>query len=394
MTQTSSETAAIRRVILVLAAAGFASTFAGRTVDPMVTVIAADLESHPKTIALLATAFALPFALVQPILGPMGDALGKMRVMRSCLVVLAASLVASAFVTDATALFALRVVSGAAAGGVVPLSLATLGDQVALERRQVAISRFLVALIAGQLLGAAAGGALAELMGWRGVLLLCSVLVALSVGAVLLGAPPPARPPTALSLPVAVARYRKLLANPRALALFSFVFTEGFAIFGIFPFIAPLMEAEGTGGPTEAGLALSFFAVGGLVFSALIAWMLRALGARWILIGGGLICALGLLVIGLAQDWRVYALATLAIGLGYYMLHNTFQVNVTELVPDARASAVALHACSFFLGAAAGPVLTGLGLAWIGRFPTMLLSALAIAALGVVASRVLTGRRA
>jgi MFS family permease len=28
-------------------------------------------------VALLATAFAVPFALVQPVLGPVGDALGK-----------------------------------------------------------------------------------------------------------------------------------------------------------------------------------------------------------------------------------------------------------------------------------------------------------------------------
>jgi predicted MFS family arabinose efflux permease len=74
------------------------------------------------------------------------------------------------------------------------------------------------------------------------------------------------------------------------------------------------------------------------------------------------------------------------------MLHNTFQVNVTELNPDARASAVALHACSFFLGAAVGPVVTGLGLLWIGRLPTMVIEAGMVAALGFAAARVLGER--
>jgi len=392
MDRTDPKAAATRRIILVLAAAGFASTFAGRSADPMVTVIAADLASAPKVIALIATAFALPYALIQPVLGPIGDAVGKLLVMRACLAVLALSLVATAFVTDAGALFALRVISGAAAGGVIPLALATLGDQVALAERQVAISRFLVAVIMGQLLGSSLGGLLAEGLGWRGVFLLCAALVVVAAVGGLVAAPAQSRPAAGFSLPVAIARYRALLANPRARALFAFVFVEGVAVFGIFPFIATLLEAERAGGPTEAGLALGAFAVGGLAFSALVAWMLRTLGTRWMLVGGGLICAAGLLVIGIAQDWRVYAVAMLGIGLGFYMLHNTFQVNVTELAPEARASAVALHACSFFLGAAAGPVIAGLGLAWIGRLPTMMIEAALIGALGFVAARVLTSR--
>ncbi|KAA2235150.1 MFS transporter [Salinarimonas soli] len=394
MNPSDAQAGSVRRIIIVLAVAGFASTFTTRTADPMVTVIASDLGSQPKTIALLATAFALPYALIQLILGPVGDALGKIRVMRVCLVVLALALVASAFVRNAETLFALRVVCGAAAGGVIPLCLAMLGDRVPMERRQVAISRFLVAVIAAQLLGASVAGILVGWIGWRGVFIVCAGLVFASTGALLTGAVRGGPPTSPFSIPVAIARYRAFLANPRARALFSFVFVEGVAVFGIFPFIATLLEAEKAGGPTEAGLALSAFAIGGLIFSALVAWMLRTLGTRVMLSLGGVVCAAGLLLIGFAHDWRVYAAAMLGIGLGFYMLHNTYQVNVTELNPQARASAVAVHACFFFLGAAAGPVITGLGLAWIGRGPTLAIEAAMVAALGFVSARILTARRA
>ncbi len=66
------------------------------------------------------------------------------------------------------------------------------------------------------------------------------------------------------------------------------------------------------------------------------------------LIGGGLICAGALATIGLAGTWQMDCVALTAMGLGFYMLHNTFQVQVTEVAPTARASAVALHAFSFF----------------------------------------------
>ena len=71
-----------RNLILILATSGFASTFSSRAVEPMVGVIARDLGTDVQTAALLSAAFALPYAFVQPILGPVGDAVGKERVMK------------------------------------------------------------------------------------------------------------------------------------------------------------------------------------------------------------------------------------------------------------------------------------------------------------------------
>ncbi len=110
------------RLIAILAVAGFASTFAGRSIEPLVGVLARDLRSDPHTVALLSTAFALPYALIQPILGPVGDALGKERVMAACLAVLTLALAACALTSDLDTLFGLRMVAGGSAGGVVPLA--------------------------------------------------------------------------------------------------------------------------------------------------------------------------------------------------------------------------------------------------------------------------------
>ncbi|HKH32791.1 MAG TPA: MFS transporter, partial [Beijerinckiaceae bacterium] len=78
----------VQRMILILAVSGFASTSAGRSVEPLVGVIARDLMRDPHTVALLATAFALPYAFIQPILGPIADALGKERIFPICLATL------------------------------------------------------------------------------------------------------------------------------------------------------------------------------------------------------------------------------------------------------------------------------------------------------------------
>ena len=378
-----------RNLILILATSGFASTFSGRAVEPMVGVIARDLSSTPQTIALLSAAFALPYAFIQPVLGPIGDALGKERVMKVALLILFLALACSIFAPNAATLFTLRIIAGAAAGGAIPLSIALIGDRVDMAGRQVALSRYLVAVIVGQLAGSSFAGLLSELIGWRGVFTLSAAMVALSLAATVFGFRG-ALAGGRFDLSSALQRYRDILSNPRALTLFSLVFVEGIAVFGIFPYVAPLLEERGGGGPAEAGFAIGGFAVGGLIYSALVTWMLRRLGIGKILAGGGFFAGAALIILGLGGDWKLDAAALLLMGLGFYMLHNTFQAQVTEVAPGARASAVALHAFSFFSGQALGVILMGFGLHSVGLTGATTMAALIVMGVGLVASYVLT----
>jgi predicted MFS family arabinose efflux permease len=376
--------ASIPRLIVVLACAGFGSTFALRSVEPLVGVLARDLGSDAHTVALLSTAFALPYAFIQPVLGPVGDALGKERVMSVCLAVLAGALVLCSLAPDLSSLFGLRMLAGAAAGGCIPLSLALLGDRVPMDRRQVAIGRFLVAVILGQLTGSTFAGLIEAAIGWRGVFAITALVAAIACAATVFGfdrtGRAPARRP---AFGQAVGRYRTILANPRARVLFSAVFIEAIAIFGVFPHLAPLIEARGEGGPREAGLVLAGFAIGGLLYSALVGLLVRLLGMPRMLIGGGLICGASLTVVGLAGSWQVDCAALTAMGLGFYMLHNTFQTQVTEVAPTARASAVALHAFSFFCGQALGVAVLGQALLQLGQFGALAACAVTILGLGI-----------
>ena len=62
-----------------------------RSADPVIPQIASGLNVEPATAALLSTAFTLPYALVQPVLGALADMFSKARLMLLCLLVLAAS---------------------------------------------------------------------------------------------------------------------------------------------------------------------------------------------------------------------------------------------------------------------------------------------------------------
>jgi len=46
--------------------------------------------------------------------------------------------------------------------------------------------------------------------------------------------------------------------------------------------------------------------------------------------------------LALGPVWWLAPFATVTIGLGFYMLHNTLQTNATQMTPQARATAVAI----------------------------------------------------
>ena len=148
-------------------------------------------------------------------------------------------------------------------------------------------------------------------------------------------------------------------------------------------------QPRGGGGPAEAGLALAGFAIGGLAYTALVRWLLHNLGLRWMLVLGGVLGGGALTVVGLAGHWSWDAAAMVVLGFGFYLLHNSFQTQVTEVAPHARGSAVALHAFSFFVGQSVSVLAMGLGLRSLGQLPSLLLAAALILSVGLVAARVI-----
>jgi predicted MFS family arabinose efflux permease len=371
-------------VLVLLALAAFSSSLSIRIIDPLVPEIARNLATSVGTVALLASAFAFPFALSQPILGPLGDALGKARLIKVCLGLLTAGLIATTFAPSIDVLFASRVLTGIASGGIVPLCFATVGDRFAMKDRQVALSRILSAILVGQLGGAVGAGLIASASSWRVVLGITALTAFTGFAFVARGLQPM---PNAKRTPFTVERvltsYGLVFANPRAVICFTAVFFEGMAIFGLLPYLAAMLEAKGAGSIREAGFVISGMAIGGILYTATVRVMLWHMNFMGLMRWGGLVCAAGLASLALLDPWPAKFVAFVAVGLGFYMIHNSIQTQVTELAPEARGASVALHAFCFFLGQATGPVLYGLGIGTIGAEATVSVSAGAMLLLGL-----------
>src|SRR5262245_11634402 len=255
----------MNRLLNVVGLIVFATSLFVRAVDPVIPKIASDLWVEAATAALLSTAFALPYAILQPVLGPVADVIGKTRIMTICLVLLVATSVVSAIATSFDVLLILRALSGVVSGGIYPVSMALVADLAPINQRQVALSRILFAGMSGNLLGATASGIVGDLIGWRGVFLVLSAVGAVVLIVAILGF----RGATAIQTPrVALksvpANYRAIFANPSAKVCYGAVFVEGIFIFGVFPYTALLLLGGGEARAAIAGLVISGFWVGGV----------------------------------------------------------------------------------------------------------------------------------
>lgn len=384
-------------LLLVLALAGFASALSVRILDPMVPAVAREFMADPQAVALLATAFSLPYAIGQPILGPLGDALGKARVIQGCLLVLAVALALCALAPNLDTLYIARVLSGFAAGGIIPLSFALVGDRFALAERQVALSRVLSAILLGGFAGGIIAGVIGSTLGWRAVLwLIAATSLATFLATLSSLRPRPGAERTKFTLAGAKAGYRQVFRNPRAVVCYAAVFIEGVVLYGMLPYLAVILEERNAGSVREAGFVIAGFGLGGVLFTLMVARLLTLCGGQMNMIRwGGVVVAAALVLVAFGPGWPAKAFAFVVVGIGFYMIHNSLQVQATELAPDARGAAVALHAFFFFLGHAAGPVVFGAMKTGIGTEPTILVSAVLMGLLGFLTAGLLElrGRR-
>jgi len=347
-----------RASLLTLGAAAFIVSADARVIDPLLKIIAAEFHVSTERAALTISAYALPYGLCQLFYGPLGDRVGQLKVMATVMLLFAAGTMACALVPNLWTFIALRLLTGGIAAGIIPLSISYIGDKFPYEARQTALGRFISALMLGQILSATLGGLFGEHLNWRGIFLVFGV-AALLVGGLM------ARESRRFveahkDRHFSLSAMLDLLHLPTAQVVLTTVFLEGGFVFGGLAFLgASMLDRYSFLGPSQVGLMLAGFGLGGLFYSISVKRLVPRIGERGILLLGGCLLFTASILIGFLPRWWLFIPGMVIYGMGYYTMHGTLQTRATELNPQARATAVSLFAFIFFLGQGIGPVVMG-----------------------------------
>ena len=383
------------RAVFLLSLAAFASAASLRATDPLLPQIADDYGVTTGAASAAITAFALSYGLLQVVCGPLGDRFGRYRTIAAAALVSAFGSAACALAPTLESLVAARFVSGATIGAFIPLALAWIGDTVVYEQRQPLLARFLVGQMAGVAFGNAAAGWLGEHFGWRAIFMALAALLLLIATLLCMEIRTIHSPRLAAAGPARCARASGACRACSAIRvcgnLFATAYFEGLLIFGALAFVAAYFQSRFAIGPGLAGTLVAAYAPRRNLLCAARAPRSAAAGRA----GPGLRrrrrALRGLCRVGdrrLAFD-RHACIAL--VGAGFYMLHTTVQIHVTQVRPEERGSAVALFATFLFLGQASGVWLAARIVDAAGMAPVFLAPPLGLAALAAAFRYFLSG---
>jgi predicted MFS family arabinose efflux permease len=387
-----------RTAVITLALAAFASGLSLRVTDAMLPRLASEFNIELGSAALVITTFAVAYGIAQLFFGPTGDRFGKYLVIgwacMACSLTAAACGLASTF----TALLAARVFAGATAAAIIPLSMAWIGDVIEYEQRQPVLARFLIGQIMGLSSGVLVGGYAAQYVGWRLPFFFIALLF-LMIGIGVLSVNRQLHPTVRVVQQFAGSAWSRMgsefsqvLRVPWARIVLMSVFLEGMFLYGAFAFIVSHLHLKYDVSLSTAGSVVMLFGFGGLLFALGVAALVKTLGEAGLAKWGGLLVSVALVTTAVTPVWWLAIPACFAAGLGFYMLHNTLQINATQMAPERRGAAVSAFASSFYMGQSIGVGFNGLLINQIGTTGILLIGAVGLLCVAFNFSRLRTRR--
>jgi MFS transporter, YNFM family, putative membrane transport protein len=378
---------ALTRAIVLMSFTAFASGASFRVSDPLLPQVAADFGTSLGAASAIVTAYAVPYGLTQAFAGLIGDRLGKCQAVALACVVSCVLVLSCAAAQSLPQLTLARFVSAPGPAIIVPLGMAYIGDVVPYERRQPVLARFIAGQMFGMIAGQIGGGIIGDHYGWRTVFVVLAGVFAFAAlalatqfrGNVWMKPVPHAGG----ERPRLLASYRTILSTPWPRFLLIAVFLDGAIFFGGFTYVAASLHTRFDLSFSTIGLIVAAFGVGSLLYAGSVRRMVGAIGEHGLGLAGGIIGMLGFLTLAGAPLWETAPLACGMLGFGYYMVHNTLQTNATQMLPQARAMAVAGFSSALFLGQSAGVALAAPLVDRAGTAPLFLLMSLLWLVLGL-----------
>jgi len=355
---------ATRRSILLLSFATFASMAAQRICDAMLPELSRVFAVGLAQAAQVVSVFAITYGAAQLFYGPLGDRVGKFRVITFATLGGSIGSALAVFSGTLDMLVFARLLMALGAAALIPLSMAWVGDAVPSDQLQEMLTRTGLGSTLGIVGGQLAGGLLTDALGWRWAFVFMTVLFGV-VGLLLYLDLRRQQAPAARVEPAAPAAVRHgfvkqavlIVTGPWSRIILLMALVEGAAGFGVLAIWASHLHRSLGLSLSLAGAIVALFGLGGMLYMAVGRHLIRRFGQQGLVLFGGAIVGVCALVLAYTPHWGPALPASLLAGFGFFMFHNTMQANATQMAPHARGTAVSLFSSSLFLGQSIGVVL-------------------------------------
>ncbi|MDB4933938.1 MAG: transporter [Labilithrix sp.] len=357
--QPRAQQAPSERLLWLLAASAFVVLFQAYMLAPILPTLATKFGVKVETIGYIIPAYLWPFGVSSLFLGPLGDRVGRRRVLLTSLFLLGVALFASILARTLPQLIIARALAGFFACGVVPLSLAQIGMTYPYEKRGRPLGLVYGAMAGGMAFGSTVGAVAEEYIGWRGLLVGVGAITFLLAFLMMpvanrLGDVPPQM---RMSVSKQFFGYGSLIGTARGGRSYLYVFLNAIFHSGTFTWFGAYFHDRYGMGDFGIGLALLGYGVPGFLFGPLVGRMADKLGRGRLIPVGLAIGAISALALAPTVPLWVAAIAVTTVSLGYDMTQPLFTAIATSLDPKRIGQAIGLNAFALFVGYGVGSVI-------------------------------------
>ena len=357
-TATSNVRSDHEAALKTLVAAAFLVFFNGYLVAPLIPALAREFHTTEQRIGLVVPAYLLTYGFSTLFYGPLSDRVGRRRILLVLLALSALSTLLCGFAWSAASLIALRILCGLCAGGIVPISLALIGDLYPYQAIGRPLGWVFGAIAGGISFGSTLGAWLNPYLGWRKEFI---VLAVAGVGVLLAawrqafpsGPEPGARPP----LSAVLGTYLALVRTWRGARTYGLIFCNGLFHGGIFAWLGLYLFRRYGLRDTGIDKAMLGYGLPGMLLGPILGRLADRFGRRRI-VPAGLILAAGcaFLLVPQVPLWLAVLVITL-LSVGFDMTHPLMAGIVSALDPARRGQAMGLNAFAVFTGFGFGSLL-------------------------------------
>lgn len=167
-------------LVIYLSLGGLAFAVLQSMVAPALSTFARELEVSAGAASWIITAYLLSASVLTPVLGRLGDMVGKRRVLIGVLATLAAGTVLAALAPNLGVLIFARGMQGAA-GSIIPLSIGIVRDELPLDKVSVVVGLISAIFGIGAGVGIVAGGPIVDHLSWHWLFWLPLVLIVIAL---------------------------------------------------------------------------------------------------------------------------------------------------------------------------------------------------------------------
>jgi predicted MFS family arabinose efflux permease len=339
-----------KKLIWQLGAAGFISAADNWFVSPILPAIANDLGISTLQAGIILTAYLIPYGVMQPVYGFISDSVGKARLLRIVVWGLVFGTTGCFMAGSLGILCFWRFVTGFFAAGIIAVSLALIGDTVAISERQRYVGMFIGTVFLGQGVGAGLGGIAAKYVGWPALFAALAV-AALCTVFLLRKLPQGIAHHTSKSFG---AEIKQALFSDVGQVIFPLAFCAGFLLLSLYGLLGIFLHDVVSLDYLQIGAEIMLFGMACFVAGRQVGHIVQNIGQRRAVTIGSFLACFTVVLLTVYPCWVAGCIAITCLGVSYILIQSTLATLAFEVSSQCKGLPSALIGLGLFGGGGLG----------------------------------------